>query len=389
MFDRYILVVLVMRVVIHNFKSIERVALDLAPLTILVGPPAGGKSNILDAVAITGYPNRLLLLDREYGNNASNLEPPTSIARFTDHPQLFKYHDLSRKIVIDATNSEIKTRLEIFYEAGKPTITINGVNLPWDFKTLPSNSMQDARNALEKAGEGKAFIEARLYGYDRYGLASSTCSAPTNCGFHLHFKGMQTRSFPVNIMSEFGWNAPMVIKSLPDVVVNLNRLMKEHINEEVEARILRSGVAVIFDYGYEVEMSAVSDSIFRILYYLMAIRSAMNYVKLHGLEGRFILMLEEPEAHIFPFFLDLLADYIVKASEVLYMIITMHNPLLVSKLWDKVRDVKTYYVFRGRDGSTNATELDVKKLAEELKTAEEVLYMPPDEVVEQYSASKE
>jgi AAA15 family ATPase/GTPase len=41
-----------MKINIENFKSIEKLALDLAPLTILIGPPAGGKSNILDAIML-------------------------------------------------------------------------------------------------------------------------------------------------------------------------------------------------------------------------------------------------------------------------------------------------------------------------------------------------
>jgi AAA15 family ATPase/GTPase len=51
---------------IENFKSIQKLKLDLSDLTILIGPPASGKSNILDALALMGYINRFRVLDREY-----------------------------------------------------------------------------------------------------------------------------------------------------------------------------------------------------------------------------------------------------------------------------------------------------------------------------------
>ena len=43
------------RVVIKNFKSIGEPGVDLAlkPLTLLVGPNGGGKSSILEAIAVT------------------------------------------------------------------------------------------------------------------------------------------------------------------------------------------------------------------------------------------------------------------------------------------------------------------------------------------------
>jgi predicted ATP-dependent endonuclease of OLD family len=77
---------LTLRVRIEWFKSIESVEFELGDLTVLLGPPAAGKSNILDALGVAGYLHRFRLLDREYGNNAANLEPLTLIARFNEAP---------------------------------------------------------------------------------------------------------------------------------------------------------------------------------------------------------------------------------------------------------------------------------------------------------------
>jgi AAA15 family ATPase/GTPase len=55
-----------LKLTIENFKSIKGLELLLDDLTILVGPPAAGKSNILDALAIMGYFHKFKVLDREY-----------------------------------------------------------------------------------------------------------------------------------------------------------------------------------------------------------------------------------------------------------------------------------------------------------------------------------
>ncbi len=373
---------------IANFKSIDEIEVQLAPLTILLGPPASGKSNILDAIALIGYFNRLLLLDKEYDSNAANLEPLQSISRFSELKQLFKYHDLSKRISIEVdTDSGKRVSLEIWYGQGRINIKVNDVAIPWDLKTLATGPFQEVRNPLSQVAKGELLIEARLYGYDRYGLASSTCTAPTVCGFHLHLKGAQSRSVPRNIMSEFGWNANTIIRVSQDVVIQLNEVLREYMDEKIEVKVLRSGNVIVFDYDYEVNSLAVSDSIFRALYYLMAIKSAMNYAKLYGLEGKFILLLEEPEAHVFPYFLDMLADYIAKAKEFLYVVIATHNPMLVSMLWDRISDLKTYYVARDRYGSTRVWEVSIEKMAEELKSTEELLSMPPREILSKYATA--
>jgi len=54
-------------------------------------------------------------------------------------------------------------------------------------------------------------------------------------------------------------------------------------------------------------------------------------------------------------------------------------------LWDRVKDLKTYYVARDPEtGSTRVFEIDVEKLAEDLETPEELLFMSYQEVISRY-----
>ena len=168
--------------------------------------------------------------------------------------------------------------------------------------------------------------------------------------------------------------------------MKLNEILREFFDEKIELKVLSSGNVVVFDY--EVISSAISDSILRALYYLLAIRSSLNYIKLYGLEKRFILMFEEPEAHIFPYCLDLLIDYIDRAKELMYIVIATHNPLLISILWDRIKNLKTYYVVRDKYGATRVYEVDIEKMAKDLVTSTDLLLMPPREVISKYALTQ-
>jgi len=374
---------------VENFKSIGHMDLRLAPLTIFVGPPGGGKSNILDAAALVGYFARFLR--DEYDVQTSAYEPLPILARFSAPQQLFTYGDIARRVFIELAPEPGKgAALELQYSGGSPRAVFNGVSVPWDLilarlPTLMALNFSSFLSALRRVANNQPLVEARLYGYDRYGLSSPHCVNHLSCGFVARLRGQQSAPYPKNVLSEFGWNATALAKSVRDVVAELNAALEE-LEVGVEVKFLQSGAVVVFDRDYEVESSSVSDAVFRTLYYLMAVRTSMNYVKLHGLEGRYVVLLEEPEAHVFPYFLSLLANYLARAAEHMYVVVTTHNPLFVSMLWDRVKELKTYYVARDREGLTRAWEVDVGKLARDLVTAEDLLYMPPREVVAKYSA---
>jgi len=377
-----------MLVRIENFKSINRLELELAPLTILVGPPASGKSNILDALALLGYFNRIKLLDKEYDNYASNLESLKLVSRFTNHHELFTNYDLTRKVSVEIQlNAEERFNLSLHFTWGKLNVFLNKVSIPWDLLVRSQSSISKVKDVLNRVAGGSLLPESRLYGYDRYGLATQRCDSSGLCGFNIWLKGLKSAPVPKNVLSEFGRNAPQLTWSVRDIIPKLNSILKERLNTRVEVKVTRQGTVMIYDNDYEIAPTAISDSISRALYYLMAIKTSLNYVKLYGLEKRFILLFEEPEAHVFPYFLDLLADHIAEAVNYVYVVIATHNPLLVSMMWDRVKDVKTYYVARDVSGYTSSWEINVEALAKELKTVDEVLFMPPREVIEKYTVN--
>jgi energy-coupling factor transporter ATP-binding protein EcfA2 len=365
---------------IENFKSIKRINFELGDLTILIGPPGSGKSNILDALAIAGYVNRFRFLDKEYGNNGTNLEPPYIIGRYLEIYQLFRYSDLTNPIKIHFSG-DVDFNYEISYVSGAPRIVINEKMLNWDLKTLRSDPMSEIQSLVRTL----PILETRLYGFDRYSLSTTYC-APNFCGLQLRLSNLSNaRSFPASILSEIGWNAPYIIRRHREVISEIDDFLAKNLGMNIEIVVRKTGEMLILDNKTEVDAVGVSESIFRMIYNVLALRSSLFYTKLYGLEKKFFILLEEPEAHIFPYFLDILTDEIVKAIENVNMIITTHNPLFASKLCDKIKNLKIYYVHRNYEGFTDVKELDIEKLAEDVVSIEEIMFKNPSEILRKYA----
>jgi len=369
-----------LKLLIENLKSVERLELGLDDLTVLIGPPASGKSNILDAIAVVGYFHRFKVLDREYGNNASNLEPLIIIGRFADIPQLARYSDISRPVRI-CVSGDVNIDLSISYISGAPKISVNEKQAPWDLKTLRADSMGEVQSFVKTL----PLLESRLYGFDRYGLGVQTCVPSYPCGLQYRLAQLQlARPHPASILSDFGWNAPHIVRMHRDVINEVDDAIERYIGAKIEVVARRTGEVLVLDYRHEIESQSVSESIYRTLYSLLALKSSVIYAKLYGLEKKLIVMLEEPEAHVFPYLLELLVEYIARAINVVNIVITTHNPFFVSRLCDKVKNTKVYYIHRDISGATNVKELDFRKLSEEVLTIEDVLLMKPSNVLEKY-----
>ena len=371
-----------LKLTIENFKSIKRLELLLNDLTVFVGPPAAGKSNILDALAIMGYLHKFKVLGNEYKNSAVNLEPLWLVARFRELYQLFRYYELTKTIKL-MMSGDVSLSCEISYVAGAPKILIDGKQLPWDLKTFRNDPMSEVQNFVKTLSS----FEARVYGFDRYGLMSEFYQQPNlPRGLHICLSDLsKSRDTPYNILSEFGWNAPHIVRRHPNAVNSINELLKEYIGERLELKVRRTGEALVFDGDLEMDAVGVSETVFRTLYTLLALESSLFYAKFYGLEGKFVVLLEEPEAHVFPYFLNMLAEHIGKVVGNVYVVVSTHNPLFVSRLQDCVKNLRTYYVYRGVDGSTSACMLDVDKMARDLATMEDVLLGPPSEVLKRYA----
>ena len=347
-----------MEIKVSNYKSVGKVQMKLGRVTVLLGPPAAGKSNVLEAVALATYFDRLALY--------SDVEPLSKLVRTDDVRGLFLRYDATKAVEVGVDGGGWRRSLRIYFQRGL-RLELNGADVP----IAPSSRLPqflyngigyeiaDRAKLLEALGEG---IAARLYGFDRFkgdivGAMVAGAEAET----------------PPDLLREDGKNFGAAAKRHLEVFRDVNAELKEL--SQVEINLLDDGRVVVFD-GYTVERPP--DSLLRVLYYLIGLSSLASFAKLRGLEGRAIALLEEPEVH--PRFLHLLVRYVERFSEAGYAVITTHNPILVSLLRDKL-NVALYYVYRGDGGLTEVAELDKDKMAEELVTAEDIIFMKPKEVL--------
>jgi hypothetical protein len=109
--------------------------------------------------------------------------------------------------------------------------------------------------------KGTSSFEARLYGFDRYGLRSEAYSLPYPCGLHARLSNPSARiDAPSYVLSEVGWNAPYIIQRHPDAVSSINDVLKEHMGERIELKVRKTGEVLIFDNDYEVDAVGVSET---------------------------------------------------------------------------------------------------------------------------------
>ncbi len=359
-----------MEVSISHYKSIEKVQIKLGRVTVLLGPPAAGKSNVLEAIALATYFDRFAFyVDRE---------PLSRLVRIDDVSNLFTFYDLTKTVEISINTDKWRRSLRIYFQQGL-RLELNDTEVPIArYSKVPIRSLylfsysgseygivpDKIDKLLGVLGEN---VITRLYGFDRF--KDYVIKSIVN--------GVEVEA-PQDLLREDGKNFGIVAKKQPKVIRDVNTELAEL--SRVEVKLLDDGRVVVFDNDIAMKPSAISDSVFRILYILVGLSSATFFTKLHGLEGRTIVLLEEPEGHLFPQFFNLMVEYIAKFSEVGYVVITTHNPILVSLLRDKL-NVTLYYVYRGDGGFTEVAELDKDTLAEELVTSEDILFMKPSEVL--------
>jgi hypothetical protein len=337
---------------ISHYKSIEKVQMKLGKVTVLLGPPAAGKSNVLEAIALATYFDRFAFY--------SDVEPLSKLVRTEDIRGLFQHYDATKAVEVGIDGGEWRRLLRIYFQKNL-RLELNGADVPI---TPSSRSPQFLYNGVGYAINEAKLLEllreraaARLYGFDRF--RDSIVKSMVG--------GVEAKT-PHIFLREDGKNFGLAAKKHPEVFRDVNAEL-----EEVEVVLLGDGRVAVLD-GHTVERPP--DSLLRVLYYLVGLSSAESFAS-RGLEDT-IVLLEEPETH--PRFLHLLVKYIAKFSEVGYVVITTHSPILVSLLRDKL-NIALYYVHRGDGGLTEVAELDMDKMAEELVTAEDIIFMKPREVL--------
>lgn len=313
---------------IENFKSLKKLTLEkCANVNIILGKPNVGKSSILEALSLLGnhsgehffsdfvhYESIVdLFTDQEIHSRVIQIE--TDIAQvylkyltssdsfwylLKQNLNMNKHQFLQIQDVSDVINSKL-------------SLTTLGGNIP----TFVSQSI------LNKAGNShypnlykKSVIPVRRYEYRRL------------LKHDAHFSGYLTPPFGENLVAILQSNS-----ELRSLVTPLFGEYNVELVMDVSERILKiqkrqNGLV------YSLPYSMVADTLQRMILYIAAINSNKGSV----------LLFEEPEAHAFPPYVKMLADYIALDCENQYFI-TTHSPYLLQTLAREIdADVAVFVV---------------------------------------------
>ncbi len=285
---------------VKNFKSIKHLKLDCKRVNVFIGKPNTGKSNILESVGIFSFPYESL-----YGGNGLK-----KLVRFENMTNLFYDQNLEEKIEINADDKYC----EIKFENGR-FLGTGGAKENKDFNFFFNFDYNGKESVLESS-RTSPFKFYRFELIDTFPKKESVFLLPPN-GENLLSILLTNRALRKIASDIFGEFALRLVLKPQD--------SKIEVQKEVDD--------VIISYPY----SLVSDTLQRVVFYLAAIETNKDS----------IIVLEEPEAHAFPFYTKILAERIALDKTNQYFIAT-HNPYILSSILEKtpMKDIGifiTYY----------------------------------------------
>ncbi|WP_027003606.1 AAA family ATPase [Hugenholtzia roseola] len=274
---------MIQKIEIKNFKSIQNISFEAKKINVLIGEPNSGKSNILEALGLFA------------SSHVRNLK---DYVRFKKAEQLFYDNEVEQDIEIRATAAQKEYKCAIRFENG--IFKGQGWNqdeLVFEFK-------------LNYAGE-----------YDRQ-MQNIEQHLPFR---YYRFKTMENYSneYSEYLLPPFGKNLFTLLFTNKKLRQEVSKLILEkgyHLSlnsQEREFHIIKNIDNILYTYSYD----SLSDTLQRMIFYQTAI----------GSNHQAAILLEEPEAYMFPFYTKNLAERIAKDADNQYFIIT-HNPYFLNAL---------------------------------------------------------
>ena len=357
------------RVWARNFKSIRNLDLELGPLTVLVGPNASGKSNILDVLRFIKD-----ALERNLDSAVTSRDGMEAMA-------MMRPQDDFRNVEVgfEITNGDFAMRY------GFELSSREGV---YRVEREHGTVVTAASNSKPIGFEIKDGITVRPKGYENYVFQNSELAIPFWTHFLFvppernrnqpHLTSRRNRSDADEAMKFVRWM--QFYRLFPDAMRGSRRLMNPHLLAEDGqnlASVLREMVKSDSPYLGEIKasMMQVVPGLNDLLvdqsggYLVVKLRHGYSdnggpwfdlsqesdgTVRLLGLLTAFyqegpasLIGVEEPELTIHPGALAVLADVMVEASSRTQVVATTHSPDLIDRL-----PVESLRAVEMRDGCT-------------------------------------
>ena len=357
---------------IEGFKTIESLRVELKGLTILLGPPASGKSNILEAIALLGYPYRFALLNEEYDGSVESVRPRLSKILRGGLNGIFSF-GAERPVRVRALVGDASYSIELSQREAK----VSDTRADWLLEIAKEDGREPSEQDIRSIDSvrDRLLVDSRLYSYNRFRVYDVISCV---------FSGEGQAELPKSILREDAANIKVVLASLRDAILEVNEILGRKLNTRFEAVWLRDRGLTFLDNYYEISPEMLSETTCRLLYYSTALKSSIYYARAHGLnagKASLVVLLEEPDLYVFPMLVEAMASNIKEAVEKgVRVVVSTHNPLFASSLLSRVEGSKAYYVTRDSRGHTVISEPGPDKLAGEIEPIRGVSVAPVVEV---------
>ena len=278
---------------IRNFKSIKTLSVSCKKLNVFIGEPNSGKSNIIEALALQSQ-------------NVIGQYLNKDIFRYKTIGDLFYDFDINAPIEVF---TKMKTSLS--YAIRENKAPENQFNFYLDKADADEEPIKFQHNGTVQSQVtfGKLLTtDVHYYEYKRL--------TAFQYGYQPH------------LLVPFGENLPGLLLANNDYKQWVSDFLKEK-NLNLTLRPTENDINVskfingtIYSYPY----FSISETLQRIIFYSIAIKSNLNS----------ILLFDEPETNTFPFYTKFLAERIA-LDETNQFFLTTHNPYLLISLIEKTK----------------------------------------------------
>lgn len=311
------------KIQIRNFKSIQSLTLSPKRVNLFIGKPSSGKSNILEALAFL----------------SKTRFPYDQFLRMDSWEDLFYDRDLERKIEIpvDGLYMELEYQNgEFFYYMGR------------------SPRQESVRPMITAANAGDEF-PFRVQIYDLHSKVIDLNSMH-NIFFYKFKSPLQFKEKQTDILNPpFGDNLPQIVSTRGELKKMISNILADYdlklgiSPKENTIKVMKEVDGVIYDYPF----LTISDTLQRSVFYITAIYTHKNS----------ILLLEESEANVFPFYNKYLGEKI--AIDTNQYFLATHNSQFLFSILQKIEptDLNIYITYY-EDYQTKVLPIPQEKLSE-------------------------
>lgn len=318
---------MIKKLTIKNFKSIKQLQMPCKKVNVFIGEPNSGKSNIIEALSLQSQ-------------NIFGAELNKNIFRYKTIGDLF--YDFNITIPIEVATDEKKTILS--YSIRENKIIENHFNYHLDNAVKEPYRIQHDGKVQNHGGQGKTNIH--YYEYKRLSQFQP--------GYMPHLSPPFGENLPSLLLANADFKE-WVIDFLKSKDLTLT--LKPNENDIAVSKLIGGAI-------YSFHYFTISETLQRVIFYTMAIKSNLDEV----------LLLDEPETNTFPFYTKFLGEKIA-LDKTNQFFITTHNPYLLLSLIEKTAFANlNVCLVQMKDYQTKVTVLNKKQVSKVLDFNSDVFF---------------